>query len=307
MRLAFMGSAEFGVPALAALLDAGHEIAAVYAPPARPAGRGGQTADPPLARFAARRGLPLRRPARLKQNSEEWAAFQAFTLDAAIVAAYRLILPAEMLGIPALGALNIHASLLPRWRGAAPIQAAILAGDAETGVTIMRMEEGLDTGPILLAQAVPIPPDATGASLTETLAALGARLIVEALAQNPAPCAQDEAKATYASRLSRADGRIDWKKAAFRLGREVRAYAPWPGSFCVCGATTLKVLTASADPGAASAPPGTILDPRFRVACGEGALELVLVQVPGGKPTAGAAFLRGRGRSLGISVGARLA
>lgn len=301
-----MGSAEFGVPALRALLEAGHEVVAVYAPPARPVGRGGRSADPPLARFAARARLPLRRPARLKQNREEWAAFRALALDAAIVAAYRLILPAEMLAIPARGALNIHASLLPRWRGAAPVQAAILAGDAETGVTIMQMEEGLDTGPILLAKAVPIPPDATGASLTGTLGTLGARLIVEALAECPAPRAQDEASATYAPRLARADGRIDWQKTALRLAREVRAYAPWPGSFCTCANTILKVLAASTD-APADAPPGTILDAGFRVACGAGTLALTLVQAPGGKPTAGAAFLRGRGRSLGISVGARLA
>lgn len=295
-----MGSPEFAVPALEALLGAGHEIVAVYGPPPRPAGRGHRLAHAPVAECAARHGLPVRSPARLRANAEEWAAFAALDLDAAVVAAYGLILPPEMLESPRRGCLNIHASLLPRWRGAAPIQAAILADDTETGITIMQMDAGLDTGPILLAEAIPIAPDATAGGLSAMLAEIGARLIVAALAANPTPCPQPAEGASYAPRLARADGRLDWREPASRLARRVRAFDPWPGTFCCFGRTHLKVLAAETVLGAGA--PGALLDPALTVACGEGALRLLSVQPAGKKPMTGAAFLRGAKVAPGLSL-----
>jgi methionyl-tRNA formyltransferase len=291
MRLAFMGSPDFAVPSLAALLTVGHEIAAVYAPPPRPAGRGHRLQPAPVAQFAAAHGLLLRTPEKLRRNPKEWDDFAALDLDAAVVAAYGLILPKEMLALPRRGCLNIHASLLPRWRGAAPIQAAILAGDTETGVTIMQMDEGLDTGPMLLAEPVPIPPDATGGTLTTTLAEVGARLIVRALAESPRPRPQAEAQACYAPRLTHEDARLDWWTPAAILARKVRAFDPWPGTFCAFNGMRLKVRKACVVPG--SGPPGALLDDALTIACCEGALRLLLVQPPGGKVMDGAAFLRG--------------
>ncbi|HUA78685.1 MAG TPA: methionyl-tRNA formyltransferase [Acetobacteraceae bacterium] len=299
MRLAFMGSPEFAVPPLAALLAAGHEVAAVYAPPPRPAGRGHRLQPAPVARFAAEHGLPLRTPERLRRNPDAWDEFAALDLDAAVVAAYGLILPQEMLAAPRRGCLNIHASLLPRWRGAAPIQAAILAGDAETGVTIMQMDAGLDTGPILLAEPVPIASETTGGALTAALSALGARLIVRALAENPPPRPQPEQTACYAPRLTHEDARLDFWQPASALERKVRAFDPWPGTFCELEGVRLKVrkaavITAEGDAqGAAAGPPGTLLDDALTIACCEGALRLLSVQPPGGRPMDGAAFLRG--------------
>jgi methionyl-tRNA formyltransferase len=300
MRLAFMGSPEFAVPPLAALLAARHEIVAVYTPPARPAGRGQRAQPAPVARFAAARGLPVRSPVRLRANAEEWRHFASLDLDAAVVAAYGLILPPQMLAAPRRGCLNIHASLLPRWRGAAPIQAAILAGDTATGVTIMQMDAGLDTGAILLAEPVPVPPDATLGALTAVLAQVGARLIVRALAENPPPRPQPDQGASYAPRLAREDARLDWHERAETLARRVRAFDPWPGAFCYLDGTRIKVLRAEAVDGQGSA--GTLLDDALTVACGEGALQLLSVQPAGGKPMEGAAFLRGQR----LAPGARL-
>lgn len=286
-----MGSPEFAVPALDALLAAGHEIVMVYTQPPRPAGRGVRLRASAVAAFALARGLPLATPERLKGNEGERARFAALGFDAAVVAAYGLILPREILSTPRRGCLNIHASLLPRWRGAAPVAAAILAGDREAGITIMQMDAGLDTGPILLQEAMPIPPDATGGSLTAALGKLGARLIVRALAENPEPQPQPVEGVTYAPRLSRTEGRLDWGLSAAALARQVRAFDPWPGSFCEIGGTRLKVLKAEVT--AQSGPPGTLLDAEFSVACAESALRLLEVQ-PAGKPRMeGAAFLRG--------------
>ncbi|MCC7427581.1 MAG: methionyl-tRNA formyltransferase [Alphaproteobacteria bacterium] len=304
MRLAFMGTPDFAVPALRALHAAGHEIAAVYCQPPRPAGRGQAVQKAPVHRAAEELGLPVRTPARLRKDAAEHAAFAAFGLDAAVVAAYGLILPATMLDAPRLGCLNIHASLLPRWRGAAPIQHAILAGDAESGVTIMQMDEGLDTGAMLLAEAVPITPATTAASLHDALAELGARLVVAALAGLDAgtlrPVAQPAAGVTYAPKLGREDGRIDWRREAGLLDRQVRALTPWPGTYCLHGAEALKVLAAVPAPDAApdaaraAAAPGTVLDERLAVACGGGtALRLTRLQRPGRAPQPAEAFLRG--------------
>jgi methionyl-tRNA formyltransferase len=286
-----MGSPAFAVPALQALHRAGHEIACVYSQPPRPAGRGQAVTKSPVQVAAEALGLPVRTPARVRRDPAEHAAFAALALEVAVVAAYGLILPGQMLSAPRLGCLNIHASLLPRWRGAAPIQAAILAGDAETGVTIMQMEEGLDTGPMRLREAVPITAVTTATSLHDELAALGARLILDALRDWPPAVAQPEDGVTYAAKLSRDDGRLDFSRSAAELDRRVRALTPWPGTFARFGAETLKILAAT--PLAGNGPPGAVLDARFTVACGEGALRLDRVQRPGRPPAAGDAFLRG--------------
>jgi methionyl-tRNA formyltransferase len=291
MRIAFMGSPGFAVPALRALFHAGHDIAAVYCQPARPAGRGQAVRHCPVHVAADALGLPVRTPARLRSDPEAQAAFAALGLDVAIVAAYGLILPQAMLDAPKRGCLNIHASLLPRWRGAAPIQAAILAGDAETGITIMQMEAGLDTGPMLLRQSVPITPDTTTASLHDRLAAIGANLILDALKSTPTPVPQTEADATYAAKLSREDGRIDWGNPADLIDRQIRAFDPWPGTFTTIGGAPLKILAAR--PVAGSGVPGTVLDSALTIACGSDAIRLTRVQLPGRGTRDADAFLRG--------------
>jgi len=291
MKLAFMGSPEFAVPALRALHTAGHEVACVYSQPPRPAGRGHALTPCPVHRAALELGLPVRTPARVKRDTAEHAAFSALDLDVAVVAAYGLILPATMLDAPKRGCLNIHASLLPRWRGAAPIQAAILAGDTETGITVMQMEEGLDTGPMLLREATPITAHTRTPELHDTLAEIGARLIVRALAENPPATQQPDKGATYAAKLTRDDGRIDWSHDAAQLDRQVRALNPWPGTFTQFAGETLKILAATPTDGAGA--PGEILDAHFTVACAAGALRLDRVQRAGRPAIPGDAFLRG--------------
>jgi methionyl-tRNA formyltransferase len=291
LRLAFFGSPSFAVPALRALHAAGHDIACVYSQPPRPAGRGHAVAQSPVHAAAVELGLPMRTPARVRKDAAEHAAFAALNLDAAVVAAYGLILPPAMLTAPRHGCLNIHASLLPRWRGAAPIQAAILAGDAESGITIMRMEEGLDTGPMLLRESVPITPHTTAATLHDALSELGARLILDALRDWPTPIPQPEDGVTYAAKLTREDGKLDFTQPADMLDRRVRALTPWPGTFAQIGGETLKILAASPVPGTGA--PGTILDAQFTVACGHGALRLTRVQRPGRPAVPGDAYLRG--------------
>jgi methionyl-tRNA formyltransferase len=301
MRLAFMGSPDFAVPALRALHGAGHEIVAVYCQPARPAGRGHVVRRCAVHVEADRLGLPVRTPARLRTVSEEWDAFAALNLDAAVVAAYGLILPKPMLDAPRLGCLNIHASLLPRWRGAAPIQAAVLAGDSETGVTIMRMDEGLDTGPTLSRESVPIAPATTSAMLHDVLADLGARLILDALARDPAPVPQPLEGITYAPKLSRDDARIDWTRSAQEIERQVRAFDPWPGTFSTIDGAPLKVLSAMVADG--DGPPGTVTDDRLSVACGSGAVRLTRVQLAGRAAMDAVAFLRGHKIAPGSRLG----
>ena len=291
MRLAFMGSPAFAVPALQGLVEGGHEVAAVYCQPPRRAHRGQALTRCAVHVAADDLGLPVRTPARVRRDAAEHAAFAALDLDCAVVAAYGLILPAEMLAAPRMGCLNIHASLLPRWRGAAPIHAAVLAGDAETGVTIMQMDEGLDTGAMLMAQAVPIGPRATTPELYSALAALGGTLALRALAERPRPMPQPEAGVTYAAKLSRADGELDFTRDAASLDRQVRALTPWPGTRAGFGGEVLKVL--EAEPAQGEGPPGRVLDASFTVACGAGALRLLRVQRPGRPAMAGGAFLRG--------------
>jgi len=297
VRLAFMGSPDFSVPALKALHEAGHEIAAVYAQPPRPAGRGHAVKPCPVHAAAEEMGLPVRTPARLRKDTAEHDAFAALNLDAAIVVAYGLILPKPMLDAPKHGCLNIHASLLPRWRGAAPIQAAIMAGDTETGITIMRMDEGLDTGPMLLRETVPITAETTASTLHDTLADMGARLILRALAENPREQPQPADGASYATKLERGDGKLDFSQDAAVLERRVRALNPWPGTFCLVGEMVLKVHAAVPATGAGA--PGTVLDAALTVACGTGALRLTRVQAPGRSAMDAVAFLRGHAVTAG--------
>ncbi|MDX1710722.1 MAG: methionyl-tRNA formyltransferase [Rhodovibrionaceae bacterium] len=295
LRLAFMGTPDFAVPCLKALAAAGHEIVCVYSQPPRPAGRGHRERPGPVHGLADSEGWPVRTPRSLK-DPEEIRAFTGLQLDAAVVVAYGLLLPQPILEAPRLGCLNVHASLLPRWRGAAPIQRAILAGDDETGVSIMQMDAGLDTGPVLLQERVRITAETTAQDLHDKLAELGARLIVEALdgldAGRLAPSPQTEEGATYAAKLERSEGRLDWSQSAEDLERRVRALTPWPGAWFETGGERIKVLAASVVAGPRAAP-GTLVDESFTVACGRDALRLERVQRAGKAPADGAAFLRG--------------
>jgi methionyl-tRNA formyltransferase len=286
-----MGSPAFAVPALRALHAAGHQIAAVYCQPPRPAHRGQALTRCAVHEVALAMELPVRTPAKVRRDPAEHAAFQALGLDAAVVAAYGLILPPEMLASPRRGCVNIHASLLPRWRGAAPIHSALLAGDAQTGITIMQMDAGLDTGAMILREATPIGPRDTTPDLHDRLAEIGARLILRALAENPPATPQPEEGVTYAAKLSRNDGKLDFTRDAAALDRQVRALTPWPGTLASLAGETLKIL--QAEPAEAHGEPGRVLAPDFTVACGHGALRLLRVQRPGRPAVPGDAFLRG--------------
>jgi len=296
-----MGSPDFAVPALQALRAAGHAIAAVYCQPPRPAGRGQRETPCPVQRAAEALGLAVRSPTRLRQDAAAQAAFAALDLDAAIVAAYGLILPPAMLAAPRLGCLNIHASLLPRWRGAAPIHAALLAGDAETGVTIMQMEAGLDTGPMLRHAAIPIGPATTLPELHDALASLGAKLIVETLAAIPPAVPQPADGVTYAGKLGKADGAIDWTRPAALIERQVRALNPWPGTFFTCRGEAIRLHAAL--PVAGAGTPGEVLDTAPTIACGAGALRLLRLQRPGRGPLGAEDFLRGFALPPGSRLG----
>ena len=302
LDLVFMGTPVFAATILEALIEAGHHIRAVYTQPPRPAGRGHRPQPSPVQLLAIQQRIPVRCPVSLR-TQEAQATFSAFDADAAVVAAYGLILPHAILAAPRLGCLNVHASLLPRWRGAAPIQHALLAGDSETGITIMQMEGGLDTGPILLQQAVPIAPEASATELAETLAALGSRLLVEALDEvtrgTLAARPQPQEGVIYARKINREDGRLDWRLPAVVLGRRVRALDPWPGAFFEGprirdGGERIRVLAAVALPGSVPSAPGTVLDEQLSIACGEGVLRPLLVQRAGRTAVEVAAFLRGR-------------
>jgi methionyl-tRNA formyltransferase len=295
LRLAFMGTPEFALPSLAALVAAGHEIAAVYCQPPRPAGRGHRPVLSPVQRAAGDMGLVVRTPARL--DAPAAAAFAALALDAAVVVAYGLILPRAVLAAPRLGCFNVHASLLPRWRGAAPIQRAILAGDTETGVTIMEMDEGLDTGPIVLAQPVPIDAATSAPLLHDRLALLGGSLIVRALqgvaARTLVGVPQPAAGLSYARKLRRGEGALDWRHRASELERAVRAFDPWPGTWFEHAGSRIKVLAAAVVASPQPAPPGTVVDGRLAVACREAALRPLRLQRDGREPQDVDAFLRG--------------
>ena len=296
LRLIFMGTPDFAVPILDALVDTGHHIAAVYCQPPRRAGRGQRLRPSPVQVLAEARGLDVRTPTSLK-GAEEQAAFAALDADAAVIAAYGLILPTAVLEAPRLGCVNVHASLLPRWRGAAPIQRAILAGDSETGVTIMRIIEEVDAGPVLLAKTIPIGHHTTAAALHDQLSALGARLMVEALegyaAGRLTPTPQPAAGITHAAKIKPEDGRLDWRRAATELERQVRALSPAPGAWFEHAGQRIKVLEAEVADGAPGTAPGTLFDGRLTVACGTGALRLTKVQRSGKAAVDAMAFLRG--------------
>ncbi len=305
MRIAFMGTPDFAAVALRALVDTGHDVACVYCQPPRPAGRGQAVRLSPVHAAAESLGLPVRTPARLRRGSPDWerhwAEFAELNLDIAVVAAYGLILPQQMLDMPKRGCLNIHASLLPRWRGAAPIQAAILAGDTESGVTIMQMDAGLDTGAMLLRGAVPITAETTASTLHDALADLGASLVLRAVAENPEPEPQPMEGATYAPKLSRDDGRLDWTQDTAAIDRRVRALNPWPGTFTLWNDQPLKVL--SIMPTFGNGVPGSVLDSLLTVATGDGAVRITRLQAPGRPAMTAAAFLNGRSIPAGTYLG----
>ena len=294
MKLLFAGTPEFAAGALRAVHAAGHEIALVLTQPDRPAGRGLQPQISAVKKLGLELGLPISQPRTLKDTAtvEELAALRP---DAMVVAAYGLILPRTGLAIPARGCINIHASLLPRWRGAAPIQRAILAGDARTGISIMQMDEGLDTGPVLLEEAIPIASDDTAGTLHDRLAALGANLIVRVLAENPAQRPQNDAEATYAAKIDKREAQIDWNDAAELNDRKVRAFNPVPGAASVYGDTPVKIWEARAiggrggDAGEVAAVDAT----GITVACGTGALQITALQRAGGRRLDAGAFLAG--------------
>jgi methionyl-tRNA formyltransferase len=291
MRLAFMGTPDFAVPTLDALIEAGHEVAAIYSQPPRPAGRGKGLRPSPVQQRAEAAGIEVRTPLTLRDESEQ-AAFAALELDAAVVAAYGLILPQAVLDAPRHGCLNVHASLLPRWRGAAPIQRAILAGDEVTGITIMQMERGLDTGPMLLAGQTPVDRKTAGA-LTQELAALGAGLMREVLDRLPnlAAEAQPEAGVTYASKIEKHEARLDFSRAANEVERQIRAFNPVPGAFFDYQGERIKLL--AAEISALGGEAGTIIDDRLTIACGAGSIVPTLVQRAGRAAMAAAELLRG--------------
>lgn len=305
MRLIFAGTPPFAAAALNALADAGHDLALVLTQPDRPAGRGMKLTPSAVKQAALARGLPVYQPPSLK-SPEAQATLRAVDADVMVVAAYGLILPQAVLDLPRLGCLNIHASLLPRWRGAAPIQRAILAGDAETGITIMQMDAGLDTGAMLSTVTLPIRADDTAASLHDALASAGASAIVEALATLPSlrPVAQEDAHATYAAKLSKEEAQLDWHQPAVSLARAVRAYCPVPGAWTLLEGAPLKIWSAQAVPGAGEA--GEILradGDQLVVACGEGALALRELQPAGSKRMPVAAYLASRTLAPGTHFG----
>ena len=292
LRIVFMGTPGFAVPALDALIAAGHEIVRVYTQPPRPAGRGQRERRSTVHERADGYGLPVRHPTKLTDGG----ALAARSPDIAVVAAYGLILPAAVLEAPRLGCVNIHASLLPRWRGAAPIQRAILAGDDETGITIMQMDEGLDTGAILSQRRLRIGRDDDAGALHDALAALGAELVVDTLAElaegRPRRRPQADEGVTYAAKIDRAETRIDWRKPASEVHRLVRALSPAPGAWFEAGGIRVRVLAARALPGSEQ-PPGTVMDDGAVIACGSGALRLERLQRAGRGAMDADAFLRG--------------
>lgn len=304
LRVIFMGTPEFSVPVLRAIAEAGHEIAAVYTQPPRAAGRRGLELTPsPVQREAERLGIEVRTPLSLKGEAEQ-AAFHALRADVAVVVAYGLLLPKGILEAPRLGCLNGHASLLPRWRGAAPIQRAIMAGDVETGMMVMRMEEGLDTGPVALVEKCAIEPDMTAGDLHDRLMNIAATLMVEALSRletnTLASTLQAADGVTYARKIDKSETRVDWTRPAAEVHNHIRGLSPFPGAWCeadIGGRTErLKLLRSTLSEGTLSesmGESGGILDDRLTVACGSGAVRLVEVQRAGGKPAAAKEFLRG--------------
>lgn len=291
MRVVFMGTPEFSVPVLDALVAAGHDVVCVYSQPPRPAGRGKKDRPSPVHTRAEALGIPVRHPLNFKQP-DDVADFAALNADIAVVVAYGLILPQSLLDAPKHGCLNIHASLLPRWRGAAPIHRAIMAGDAETGVCIMQMEAGLDTGPVLLRQTTSIGAEETTGQLHDWLSDMGAKLIVEALRRLPelTPEAQPEDGVTYAAKIDKAEAHIDWSEPAEVVDRKIRGLSPFPGAWCEINGERIKLLGSKFADGTGA--PGQVLD-GFVIACADGAVEITRLQRAGKKPVEAQDALRG--------------
>lgn len=305
LKIAFMGTPEFAVQALDAIIKEGHDVVCVYCQPPRPAGRGYKLQLSPVEKRAEELGIPVRTPRSLKKDADARRNFAELGLDIAVVAAYGLILPQEVLDAPKYGCLNIHASLLPRWRGAAPIQRAILADDKESGICIMQMEAGLDTGPVLMQGLVPISNTTTSSQLHDALAVQGGELVVKTLGliaagKPPTPQKQTEDGMTYAAMLTKEDGKIDWTQSATNIERQLRALHPWPGVWCLHNGHRLKVLEVSIKK--AQGKPGEILDRHLMVACGKDALLLKKVQPQDRKAMDGVSFMNG----LHLNVGDQL-
>lgn len=294
MRLVFMGTPEIAVPALAALIEGGYDVVCVYSQPPRPSGRGHRVTPSSVHKFAEGCGIPVRTPVTFKKT-ETVSDFVALNADLAIVMAYGLILPKAVLEAPRLGCINIHVSLLPRWRGAAPIQRAILAGDDETGVTIMQMDEGLDTGPILRQDRVPIGPETTTEGLHDELAQVGATSVccalTDLLSGNIEPKIQPEDGVTYAAKITREEGFLDWHQPAIEVERKIRALNPWPGTWFERDGDRIRILSAECVENNGDA--GTVLTQNAVIACGEGAIRPLVMQRPGKSATDAEAFLRG--------------
>jgi methionyl-tRNA formyltransferase len=311
LRVVFMGTPDFAVPTLVEIIGQGHEVVACYTQPPRPAGRGMAEQPSPVHEKARAFGIPMVMPKTLRIPKAE-EIFASHDADVAVVVAYALILPKPILDTPREGCLNLHASILPRWRGAAPIQRAIMAGDAETGVTVMRMAEGLDTGPACLAERTPIGPEENVAALHDRLARLGADLMARALAaldRGALACTpQPEEGVTYAAKIDKAEAAIDWTRSAAELHDHIRGLSPFPGAWCAMpigkGAKSERVKILRARPAEGSGAPGTVLglEP-LTVACGDGALELIELQRAGKKPAAADEFLRGARLSEGALLG----
>ena len=300
MRLVFMGTPGFAVETLKALIAAGHDIACVYSQPPRPSGRGMATKPSPVQAFAAATGIEVRTPISL-QSPEEQQRFAALNTDAAVVVAYGLLLPKPILDAPRLGCFNVHASLLPRWRGAAPIQRAIMAGDAATGVTIMRMEEGLDTGPMCKVGSIPITPETTAQSLHGELALLGARLMVEVLARNDVSCTpQPTEGVTYARKIGKAEAKIDFSLPADQVRNHIHGLSPFPGAWFEANGARIKVVSCELTEAWGQA--GTFIDDHLTIACGEGGLRLLTLQREGKAVMAAEAFSRGFPLPRGTAV-----
>jgi methionyl-tRNA formyltransferase len=298
LRIVFMGTPDFAVPTLAAIAAAGHAIAAVYSQPPRPAGRGLQQQKSPVHRFADEAGIPVLAPRSLR-DEEARAQFGAHGADAAVVVAYGLILPKPVLDAPRHGCFNLHGSALPRWRGAAPIQRAIMAGDHETAAMIMRMDEGLDTGPVCAATRITIAPDMTAGELHDLMAARGAILMVDTLAaleRGTLACTpQPSEGVTYAGKIDKAEARIDWTRPAAEINNKVRGLAPWPGAYFEVAhdGKTERIKVLRARPVSGSGAPGTLLDGEGTIACGDGAIRFVEVQRAGRRPMTATELLRG--------------
>jgi methionyl-tRNA formyltransferase len=303
MRLIFMGTPDFSVPTLVELAGRGHDIAAVYTRAAKPAGRGMEMQPTPVEREARRLGVPVHTPKTLKDAAAQ-ETFRAHNADAAVVIAYGLILPKPILNAPKLGCFNVHASLLPRWRGAAPINRAIMAGDAESGVTIMKMDEGLDTGAMAMIECMPIGPDMTAGELHDTLSRLGADLMARALAAlergSLALTPQSEQGVTYAGKISNAETRIDWSKPWQQVHDHIRGLSPVPGAWFELNGARVKVLRSTKGEG--SGAPGTTLDDKLTIACGDGPVRLTLIQRAGKQPMSAEDFLRGTPVKAGTKV-----